>query len=495
MNTMQPTSLLYFLFFALVFLGYLLVPRKLRSLWLLGAGYFLCAAFSGITLAVLLYTTAVSWAAGLLIQRGPPPARRRWLVLGLVLTLAPLLFFKYYAFWTGLAGPLFSLLPEAAAQTLLHLVMPVGISFYSFQLVGYLVDVYRVKQPAEKNLLTYALFASFFPKLIQGPIERSDTLLPQLRALEEVRIWDTDRLRAGLVTILWGLFQKLVLADRLGVFVNAVFGNIDACGTMELIAAAFAYTLQIYLDFSGYTCMALGFAQLLGIRLLENFNTPYFATSISDFWRRWHISLSSWFRDYLYIPLGGSRVGKARHLGNLFLTMVVSGIWHGSSWNFVFWGALHGLYQVAAQLTRPARNALQQKLHVDTRPFSYRFGQMLTTFCLVAFAWIFFRAESMGQAVYYLQRLFTRWNPWVLFDGTFYGALTGVDGPVLWLGLALVLAVDLLRSRTGRSLPDWLLGQNTWFRWAFCLGLVVSVLVFGVYGVDFATSQFLYFNF
>ena len=264
---------------------------------------------------------------------------------------------------------------------------------------------------------------------------------------------------------------------------------------MELIAAAFAYTLQIYLDFSGYTCMALGFAQLLGIRLLENFNTPYFATSISDFWRRWHISLSSWFRDYLYIPLGGSRVGKARHLGNLFLTMVVSGIWHGSSWNFVFWGALHGLYQVAAQLTRPARNALQQKLHVDTRPFSYRFGQMLTTFCLVAFAWIFFRAESMGQAVYYLQRLFTRWNPWVLFDGTFYGALTGVDGPVLWLGLALVLAVDLLRSRTGRSLPDWLLGQNTWFRWAFCLGLVVSVLVFGVYGVDFATSQFLYFNF
>ena len=495
MNTMQPTSLLFFLFFALVFLGYLLVPRKLRSLWLLGAGYFLCAAFSGITLAVLLYTTAVSWAAGLLIQRGPPPARRRWLVLGLVLTLAPLLFFKYYAFWTGLAGPLFSLLPEAAAQTLLHLVMPVGISFYSFQLVGYLVDVYRGKQTAEKNLLTYALFASFFPKLIQGPIERSDTLLPQLRSLEEVRIWDTDRLRAGLVTILWGLFQKLVLADRLGVFVNAVFGNLDACGTMELIAAAFAYTLQIYLDFSGYTCMALGFAQLLGIRLLENFNTPYFATSISDFWRRWHISLSSWFRDYLYIPLGGSRVGKARHLVNLFLTMVVSGIWHGSSWNFVFWGALHGLYQVAAQLTRPARNALQQKLHVDTRPFSYRFGQMLTTFCLVAFAWIFFRAESMGQAVYYLQRLFTRWNPWVLFDGTFYGALTGVDGPVLWLGLALVLAVDLLRSRTGRSLPDWLLGQNTWFRWAFCLGLVVSVLVFGVYGVDFATSQFLYFNF
>lgn len=496
MNVMQPTSLLFFLFFALVFLGYLLVPRRLRCLWLLGAGYFLCASFSGITLLVLLFTTVVSWAAALLIQHRPPTARRFWFGAGLVLTLAPLLFFKYYSFWIGLSDPLLvRLLPDSLYQTVVHLLMPVGISFYTFQLLGYLIDVYRGKQPAEKNFLYYALFASFFPKLIEGPIERSDSLLPQIRQLDAIPLWDTGRLRPALLTILWGLFQKLVLADRLGIFVNAVFGNIDACGTVELTAAALAYTLQIYLDFSGYTCMALGFAGLLGFRLTENFNTPYFATSISDFWRRWHISLSTWFRDYLYIPLGGSRCGKVRHCVNLFVTMVVSGIWHGSSWNFVVWGALHGLYQVAAQLTRPLRTALQQKLGVDPRPFSYRFGRMLCTFFLVAFAWIFFRADSLGQALYYLHRLVTRWNPWVLFDGTMYGVLTGADAALLWLGLALALVVDALRYRSGLTLDRWLLRQNTWFRWAFSLGLVLCVLLFGVYGVDFASSQFLYFNF
>lgn len=492
---MQLTSLTFFLFFALVYLGFLVLPRRLRCLWLLGTGYVFCALFSGIAVAVLLFTTAVAWGAAQLIQRGPPRTRRFWLGAGLVLTLAPLVFFKYYAFWTGLLAPALGFLPEGARQTLLNLVMPVGISFYTFQLVGYLVDVWRGDQPAEKNFLRFALFASFFPKLIQGPIERSDTLLPQLRALESIPAWDYDRARSGLITILWGLFQKLVLADRLGLFVDAVFGNINACGTVELVAAALAYTLQIYLDFSGYTCMALGFARLLGIRLLENFDTPYFATSVGDFWRRWHISLSTWFRDYLYIPLGGSRCSALRHRFNLFFTMLVSGIWHGSTWNFVVWGALHGLYQVAGRVTAPARQALRQKLGVDTRPFSYRFGQMLTTFVLVAFAWIFFRAQSLAQAAQYLTRMVTRWNPWVLFDGTMYGALPGLEVTILALGLALAFGVDLLRHRRGLTLDAWLLGQNAWFRWVFCLGLVLATLVFGQYGVDFDSTQFLYFQF
>lgn len=492
---MPLTSLTFFLFFALVYLGFALLPHKLRCLWLLGAGYFFCALFSGIAVAVLLFTTVAAWGAGLLIQRGPPASARLWLGAGLVLTLGPLLLFKYYAFWTGLFSPALALLPEGARQTVLHLAMPVGISFYTFQLVGYLLDVWRGRQPAEKNLPRFALFAAFFPKLIQGPIERSDTLLPQLRALESIPAWDFARLRSGLITIVWGLFQKLVLADRLGLFVDAVFGNIDACGTVELVGAALAYTLQIYLDFSGYTCMALGFARLLGIRLLENFNTPYFATSVGDFWRRWHISLSTWFRDYLYIPLGGSRCSAPRRYANLLLTMLVSGVWHGSTWNFVVWGGLHGLYQAVGRATAPARQALRHKLGVDTRPFSYRFGQMLGTFLLVAFAWIFFRAQDMTQAVHYLTRMVTRWNPWVLFDGTLYGALPGIELTILALGLALAFAVDLLRYRRGLTLDAWLTAQNAWFRWAFCLGLVLATLVFGQYGVDFDSTQFLYFNF
>ena len=492
---MAFTSLVFCLFLAAVLLVYWVVPRKVRAPWLLVASYAFCLSFSGIALAVLLFTTLVSWAAALRLHRAPPGRRRWWLVAGVVLTLVPLVFFKYYAFWVGVLNPLLAALPDSAYHTLTNLLLPVGISFYTFQVLGYLLDVARGRQEPETNLLRYALYVSFFPKLTQGPIERGASLLPQIQTLESLHVWDTARFQPALVTILWGLFEKLVLADRLGVFVDNVFGHIDACGTMELVGAALAYTLQIYLDFSGYTCIALGVGQLLGFRLTENFNTPYFATSISDFWRRWHISLSTWFRDYLYIPLGGSHCGTARRCFNSMLTMLVSGIWHGSTWNFVVWGLLHGFYLTVAQLTRPARQAFRQRFSVGTNSFSYRLGQRLCTFFLVAFAWIFFRAENLTQAFAYLHRMLTRWNPWVLFDGTFYGAWTGIEVPVLWLGLALVLAVDILRSRRGLSLPDWLRGQNLWFRWCFYLGLFVAIVVFGEYGIDFQSSQFLYFQF
>lgn len=414
----------------------------------------------------------------------------------MLLTLAPLLFFKYYDFWINLGDPLFvRILPESFYQTFIHLIMPVGISFYTFQLVGYLVDVYRGKQSAEKNLLHYALFAAFFPKLIEGPIERSHTLLPQIKSIESLRVFDYDRIALGLYEIVWGLFLKMVLADRISAFINPLFENVSSLGSIPLIAASLGYTFQLYFDFSGYMFLILGVARCFGFTLLENFNAPYLAVSTSDFWQRWHISLSSWLRDYVYIPLGGSRVSRGRHLFNIMAVMFVSGLWHGASWNFVVWGLLHGLYQVIGILTRPARQSLYQKDFVRSGTFSFRFGQRLFTFCLVSFAWIFFRANTLQDALTIVVRIFTRWNPWVLFDGSFTTGWSSIETVVFWLGILLVFCSDLLREKRQVSFPAWLQQQNLLFRWGAILALFVSVLIFGMYGVNFDSSQFLYFQF
>lgn len=373
--------------------------------------------------------------------------------------------------------------------------MPVGISFYTFQLVGYLVDVYRDKQPAEKNFLSYALFAAFFPKLIEGPIERSDTLLSQIHAIESLRAFDYDRIAAGLYEIVWGLFLKMVLADRIATFINPFFENVASRGSIQLITASLGYTFQLYLDFSGYMFIIRGVARCFGFTLLENFNAPYLATSTGDFWRRWHISLSSWLRDYVYIPLGGSRVSHGRHLFNVMAVMFVSGLWHGASWNFVVWGLLHGLYQVVGILTRPFRKVFYQKEWIRAESFSFHLAQRLCTFCLISFAWIFFRANTLQDALTIVVRIFTRWNPWVLFDGSFSAGWSGVETAVFWLGMLLVFCTDLLREKRHLSFPAWLQQQNVIFRWSVCVVLFVSVLVFGMYGINFDSSQFLYFQF
>lgn len=494
---MQLISQSFFLFFAAVLAVYWVMPRKGRAFWLLGASYLCCGLFSVQTLVFVLYSTLTSWAVGLALDRAVR-YRRLLLTLGLAANLGVLFWFKYAGFFLrNLNLLLLHTVQTQPLDILSDLVVPVGLSFYTFQVAGYLIDVYRRKSPAEGNLLRYALFVAFFPKLVQGPIERSDHLLVQLRSLETLPAWDYDRLVAALTDIVWGLFQKMVLADRLGVFVNAVFGYVDACGTIELTYAAVAYALQIYLDFNGYTCIALGIARAFGLRLMDNFRAPFLATSTADLWRRWHISLSSWFRDYLYIPLGGNRVSRFRHYLNIFVTMLVSGLWHGASWNFLAWGGLNGLYQVAGAITLPLRRTLYARWGVRTHTFGFRLGQRLCTFALFAFSVIFFRAPGLQAALHYLYRLFTRWNPWVLFEGGLYAedVWTAPEQWVLMLGLVLVFAVMWLRESRGLALSDWLAGQVLPFRWAVCLGLVLTVIIFGEYGVAFDSTQFLYFNF
>ena len=290
--------------------------------------------------------------------------------------------------------------------------------------------------------------------------------------------------------------MKMVIADRISIFVDEVFQNLYMVGTVETILAAVAFAIQIYGDFAGYSAVAVGAARIMGFELTENFNAPYFADSIGDFWHRWHISLSTWFRDYLYIPLGGNRKGKLRKYINLLITFSISGLWHGAAWTFIIWGAVHGLYQVIGDLLKPVRKKTAELLKLKTDAFSHKLGKILTTFVLVDFAWIFFRAESMGQIRFFFNRMFTRFNPWVLFDESLFGF--GIDRrewSILVVALLILFVVDLLRYRTNRNIGDLLIKQNLWFQYAVLFLLIVSILVYGEYGINFDSNQFIYFQF
>ena len=340
-------SLPFLCFFPVTALGYFCLPRRGKNLWLLLASWFFYLWARPVYLSLLLCVILASYGTGLALAR-----RRGRGTLALCLTgLGVLLFFfKYLNFALSLAGRALGLFGLAVSMPVLDLVLPVGISFYLFQAMGYVIDVYRGRTAARRDFVTYALFLSFFPQVVSGPIARAEQLLPQL---DQPRPFQWDALRAGVFRFLWGAFKKMVLADRLAVLVNTVLAAPESYGAVQLAGAAAAFSLQIYCDFSAYSDMALGTAGAMGFTLMENFRTPYFSRSIAEFWRRWHISLSSWFRDYLYIPLGGSRRGTARKYVNVLIVFAVSGLWHGAAMTFVVWGVLNGLYQVAGALTPP----------------------------------------------------------------------------------------------------------------------------------------------
>lgn len=374
--------------------------------------------------------------------------------------------------------------------------MPVGISFYTFQAIGYLVDVYRGDIQPEKNLFQYALFVSFFPQLVAGPIERSKNLLSQIHQLDTVR-FDYSKFRSGFITMLWGFFLKMVIADNIAVLVDNVFDNWRVYGTVELTLAAVCFAIQIYCDFASYSTIAAGTAEMMGVCLMENFNTPYFSLSVKEFWRRWHISLSSWLRDYVYIPLGGNRKGTLRKYLNTVFTFLISGIWHGANWTYIAWGGVHGIYQVLEEgMVHPFLKKFNKTFKVKTDVFSYKLAQMFFTFILVDFAWIFFRANSVMDALGIIRRIFTKWNPWVLFNGSLYTLGIDIfDCHVLAAALMIVFFVDLVKRKKGIMLSDFLWNQNIWFEWISMLGLILLILVFGAYGPSYDAQQFIYFQF
>ena len=489
-------SLQFAIFFPVAALIYFVIPKKMRCLWLLLASYVFYMSASPKYVVFLQFSTLITYAGGLLVERAEAKKKKFYMGLTFLCSLGVLGLLKYFDFLLGNVNALLGLAGIAPVSKPFSIGLPVGISFYTFQSLGYMVDVYRGDTKAERNILNYALFVSFFPVILSGPIERSGNLLRQIRELPEKALWNYERVAGGLTLLLFGLFQKMVIADRIAILANQVFDNYHMYGTFGLTVGAIAYTIQIYCDFASYSMMALGVAKVLDFGIIENFQTPYFSRSMREFWRRWHISLSSWFRDYLYIPLGGSRCGKWRRYFNLMVTFLASGLWHGASWSFVIWGALHGLYQIIGYELRGVKDRINEQLHTKTDCLSYKMGQVLVTFGLTAFAWIFFRANSLGDAVGYIRRMFTKPDLWCLFNGELYNlGLDRVEMNVLFGSLLVLLLADLVRYFKKQQLDAFLAEQNLWFRWGVLLALIAVVAIFGIYGPGYDAQQFIYFQF
>lgn len=491
-------SLEFLIFFPIVVLVYFLLPQKGRWLWLLVASYYFYMSWNPQCALLIAASTVATWLSALIMERlGTGEGKKRqWALWScIVFNLAILFFFKYYAFAAENIEALGRLAGLELHVPAFDVLLPVGISFYTFQALGYVIDVYRGELPAERNLLRYALFISFFPQLVAGPIERSKNLMHQLH---EPHFFDPKRVRDGLLLMGWGFFEKLVLADRIALLVTAVYDNPAAHTGVEIVLATVLFAFQIYCDFAGYSDIAIGAARVMGFTLMKNFKHPYSAVTVSDFWRRWHISLTTWFRDYIYIPLGGSRCAKWKHFRNILITFSLSGLWHGAEWSFVVWGALNGLYQVVGSLTAPFRGRLETCLGLDPDGWLRRWWKRLVTFALVDFAWLFFRANSFLTGVGMLRQAAVNPGLSALRDPLAMITVENLgmgrkDFAVLLLALVVLAAVDTLRQRV--DLKAVLDRRNIVVRYAVYYVIIFTVLIFGIYGPEFDAASFIYFQF
>ena len=489
----------FLIFFPIAVLIYFVIPHRVRYLWLLACSYYFYMCWNAVYALLLFGSTLITWASGLAIEtyRRKDDAQSKlqcqgMVVISFTLNLAMLTIFKYAGFIIGNLNLLFGKIGIAFALPEFSLLLPVGISFYIFQALSYTMDVYRGDVRVERNLLRYAVFVSFFPQLVAGPIERSSRLLEQFY---EKHRFSYEQMARGLMIMLWGYFQKMVIADRLAVLVSQVFDYYAYYSGVQILVGCVFFAFQIYCDFAGYSCIAIGAAQVMGFDLMQNFEQPYLATSIAGFWRRWHISLTSWFRDYLYIPLGGNRKGTLAKYRNIMIVFLTSGLWHGANWTYVIWGGLNGLFQIIGERMRPARLRFQKLFHSGGDTASVRIMSTLITFLLVDFTWIFFRADNLTAAIGIIRQLFSRANLSVLFDGGLYSlGLSRIDFTIGLLSIFTLLAVDILHERKVQ-IRSWILNQNLWFRWTVYFLAVFAVLIFGFYGPNYDAAQFIYFQF
>lgn len=361
-------------------------------------------AFVPIYILILFCTILVDYLAGIYMERTSGRMRKTIFIGSLFVTGLILFVFKYFNFFIVNFDLLAKMLDWNYSIKILMIALPIGLSFHTFQSMSYVIEVYRGHQKAERHFGIYALYVMFYPQLVAGPIERPQNLLHQFR---EVHCFEYRRVADGLKIMAWGLFKKVVIADRLAVFVNLVYDNPTQYTGIPLLMATVFFAFQIYCDFSGYSDIAIGSAQVMGFRLMDNFNRPYFSKSIAEFWKRWHISLSTWFKDYVYIPLGGNQVSPPRVYFNLFLTFLLSGLWHGANWTYVVWGVLNGGYLILETGTKNLRNRLAKVLGLERLPGLLKFIQVARTFLLICFSWIFFRAKSLEDALYVVRHLFT----------------------------------------------------------------------------------------
>jgi alginate O-acetyltransferase complex protein AlgI len=489
------------LFFPLVTALYFLIPKNWRWLLLLMASCWFYMAFVPLFILILAFTICVDYFAGIAIERTEGKRRRAYLIASVAANVGVLAVFKYWDFLNGNLTALFSSIgleyhvPRLKEWTFFGwlpagMVLPIGLSFHTFQSLSYTIEVYRRHQKAEHRLGVFALYVMFYPQLVAGPIERPGNLLNQLNAADGHGIrsnFDHDRIVWGLKQMLWGFFKKLVIADRCGAVVDQVYGHLGNYGALSLLLATYLFAIQIYCDFSGYTDIALGAARVMGFDLMVNFRTPYRSASISEFWSRWHISLSSWFRDYLYIPLGGNRVAKWRWYYNLILVFLVSGLWHGANWTYIIWGGLHGFYLVLALVFAPFWQRFDAMTGLTRWPHLKRWINVVITFHLVLVAWVFFRANNVQDVFTLYERVVS--TPWHLDDLVrLYDDLGTSLLDVTVLLTALFLLIDPVVDAWIKREHPWPTGFKGQLVFA---SIAVVILMFGYFG----STSFIYFQF
>ena len=484
----------FIIFFPVTLILYWIFPKKYRYICLFIASYTFYMFWNPKYALLMGTSTVVTFLSGVLIEK--LKYKRTVVAFSFIINLAILVFFKYFDFILKNINIVLSAFNIQLIEKPFDIILPVGISFYTFQALSYTIDVYRGEIKSEKNIIKYALFVSFFPQLVAGPIERSRNLLIQVDNLDKIKRFDYQRITEGLLLMLFGYFQKMVIADRAAILVDTVFNAYYEYNSMALILSAVFFAIQIYCDFGSYSLIAIGTAKVMGINLMENFNTPYFARGIKEFWGRWHISLSTWFRDYLYIPLGGNRCSKFRKSFNILVTFLVSGLWHGANFTFIAWGAIHGIFHIIEEQLKPIKEKYLNKFNIKTNVFSFIILEIIITFIIVDLAWIFFRAETIHDAIHYIERIFTRIDLWTLFDGTLYTlGLNRFEMNILIIALFILITVDLIKYIRKESIFDFLNKQNLYFRWLVMLFLIFYIIVYGKYGSGFDPKQFIYFQF
>lgn len=476
-------SLHFLFFFFFVTLLYFTIPKRTQWIVLLLASCYFYAAFIPAYLLILFSVIAIDYIAGIWIEQTTGTARKVLLITSLLSNIGILAFFKYYNFFTDNLSAFFSLTGSSNSIPTLQdlipgIVLPIGLSFHTFQSMSYTIEVYRGNYPAERNLGIYSLYVLFYPQLVAGPIERPQNVLPQLHLTHS---FDWARARSGLLLMASGLFKKVVIADRLALVVDPAYANVQQATGSTLLLAVFFYAIQIYCDFSGYSDIAIGAGKVMGINMMENFRTPYLSQSVSEFWRRWHISLSTWFRDYVYIPLGGNRVSASRAAFNTLIVFGISGLWHGADWKFIIWGVLHGCYLIIEQFISRHRSQSASAIQPDIRQQANLVGSsanQLLTFLLVMLTWVFFRALTTNDALLVLQKVMA------LND---MGVLQTAMQPAELL-FSFVLIFSLLLEERWASLIKQVTNKRFW------LLLPVILLAIYFFGV-FTANQFIYFQF
>ena len=471
----------YLVFFTIVCLVYFILPKKVKRAFLLLASYFFYSCWNLKYSLLMLFSTVATYLTAIAMDMvGTKKKKKLYLGLCFFVNLAILFVFKYYGFTINFLNKILGLVGVSLNLPLINVLLPVGISFYTFQALGYIVDVYRGEIKAEKNFINYALFVSFFPQLVAGPIERSKNLLTQIDNLGRRRY---ENLSKGLLYILWGFFLKLVIADRAAIFVNQVYDSYQGYSYVFLCYAALLFAVQIYCDFYSYSIIAKGSAKILGYDLMDNFKAPYLSKSITEFWRRWHISLSTWFKDYLYIPLGGNRKGAFRKHLNVLIVFLVSGLWHGANYTFVLWGLIHGIFNILEDSFKDITKNISNN-------FIYKNIRRLITFVVAVISFVIFRSKNIGAAKAFILGILKRQAG--TLDASI--AFPYEDTVILLIAIAILIVIDILIYNKV-NMVERIEKRSLIIRWPIYLFLLVVILIFGIYGPGYSEAQFIYFQF